>query len=73
YSGHIHSIPDPDKKHFVSFWEAMKTAGYLQSDLDITKFVNTGIYKEALDQLRSREPQNATYIQLEKSFEQNDQ
>jgi NitT/TauT family transport system substrate-binding protein len=51
----------------------MKTAGYLQSDLDITKFVNTGIYKEALDQLRSREPQNATYIQLEKSFEQNDQ
>lgn len=73
YSGHIHSIPDPDKKRFIAFWEAMKDAGYLQSDLDISKFVNTDIYQEALTQLRSREPQNPTYIELEKDFAVNNQ
>ncbi len=72
YSGHIHSIPDPDKKRFAAFWEAMKNAGYLQSDLDINNFVNTDIYKEALTGLRGRDPQNPTYIELEKDFAIND-
>jgi NitT/TauT family transport system substrate-binding protein len=71
YSGHIQSIPDPDKKRFTEFWEAMKTAGYVQSDLDISKFVNTDIYKQALSELRAQNPQNATYIQLEKDYTQN--
>jgi NitT/TauT family transport system substrate-binding protein len=68
YSGHIHSIPDPDKKRFVEFWEAMKTAGYIQSDIDITKHVDSSIYQEALQQLRSRDAKNPTYINLEKDF-----
>ena len=68
---HIHSIPDPDKKRFIAFWEAMKTAGYIQSDIDISKHVNTDIYKTALDQLKQREPQNATYQQLDKDFSVN--
>lgn len=72
YSGHIQSIPDPDKKRFTAFWEAMKTAGYIQSDIDISKHVNTDIYKQALTELRAKEPQNATYIQLEKDYTQND-
>lgn len=72
YSGHIHSIPDPDKKRFVAFWEAMKAAGYIESDIDIAKHVNTEIYKTALDQLKQREPQNATYQQLDKDFAVND-
>ncbi|WP_371379541.1 ABC transporter substrate-binding protein [Sporomusa aerivorans] len=71
YSGHIHSIPDPDKKRFVAFWEAMKAAGYIQSDIDITKHVNSEIYKTALDQLKQREPQNPTYQQLDKDFSVN--
>ncbi len=71
YSGHIHSIPDPDKKRFTAFWEAMKAAGYIQSDIDITKHVNSDIYKTALDQLKQREPQNATYQQLDKDFAAN--
>ena len=73
YSGHIHSIPDPDKKRFVEFWQAMKGAGYIQSDLDINKFVNSDIYKDALLQLRARYPQNGTYIQLEQDFAKNNQ
>ncbi|WP_371366566.1 hypothetical protein SRRS_08700 [Sporomusa rhizae] len=68
YSGHIHSIPDPDKKRFIAFWEAMKAAGYIQSDVNIAKHVNTDIYKTALDQLKQREPQNTTYQKLDKDF-----
>ena len=49
----------------------MKTAGYIQSDIDITKHVNSDIYKTALDQLIQREPQNATYQQLAKDFAAN--
>lgn len=68
YGGHIHSIPDPDRKRFIAFWEAMKAAGYIQSDIDISKHVNTEIYKTALDQLIRREPQNATYQNLAKDY-----
>lgn len=71
YSGHIQSIPDPDKKRFTEFWDAMKTAGYIQSDIDISKHVDPSIYGDALKQLRSREPQNSTYIKLEKEFAEN--
>ncbi|MDR3590518.1 MAG: ABC transporter substrate-binding protein [Negativicutes bacterium] len=72
YSGHIHSIPDPDKKRVVDFWESMKSIGYLESDQDITKFINTGIYQQALKDLRTRYPQNQTYIKLESDFAKND-
>ncbi|SDF24622.1 ABC transporter substrate-binding protein [Sporomusa acidovorans] len=72
YGGRIHSIPDPDKKRFIAFWEAMKAAGYIQSDIDIAKHVNTEIYKTALDQLLQREPQNATYQKLANDYQVND-
>jgi NitT/TauT family transport system substrate-binding protein len=71
YSGHIHSIPDPDKKRFTEFWNAMQGSGYIQSDIDISKHVNTEIYQTALTQLRTKYPQNTTYIQLEKDFAKN--
>jgi len=71
YSGHIHSIPDPDKKHFIAFWGAMKKAGYIDSDIDISKHVNADIYKTALDELKQREPQNATYQKLAQDFTAN--
>ena len=73
YSGHIHSIPDPDKKGFIAFWEAMKAAGYIQSDIDISKHVNTEIYKTALDQLQQRDPQNSTYQKLARDYVINNQ
>jgi len=72
YSGHIHSIPDPDRKRIISFWEAMKSIGYLKGEQDINKFINTDIYHQALQQLRARYPQNPSYIQLEKDFSAND-
>lgn len=72
YSGHIQSIPDPDKKRVITFWNAMKDVGYLQSDKDISKSVNVDIYHEALKQLRSKYADNKTYIQLEKDFAKND-
>lgn len=72
YSGHIHSIPDPDRKRIVAFWEAMKTIGYVKGEQDINKSINTDIYHEALGQLKERYPQNATYIQLEKDYTIND-
>ncbi|MZP29928.1 ABC transporter substrate-binding protein [Heliobacterium undosum] len=71
YSGHIHSIPDPDKKRFTAFWEAMKQDGYIQSDLDISRFIEPAIYKEALEQLRAAEPGNATYSRLEAEYKVN--
>ncbi|MZP42579.1 ABC transporter substrate-binding protein [Heliobacterium gestii] len=71
YSGHIHSIPDPDKKRFTAFWEAMKKDGYIQSDLDISRFVDPAIYKEALDQLQAAEPGNGAYNRLASEYAAN--
>jgi len=71
YSGHIHSIPDPDKRRVEAFWNAMRGAGYIQSEQDIGKSVDTQIYQQALSQLRARYPQNKTYLQLEQDFAKN--
>ncbi|WP_341479055.1 ABC transporter substrate-binding protein [Heliobacterium chlorum] len=72
YSGKIHSIPDPDKKRFVEFWNAMKKVGYLDSDHDINRNIQPEFYKEALDRLKSEDPNNVTYGILEEGYKAND-
>lgn len=42
---------DPNEKAVLDFWNMMKEVGYLKSDIDITKSVETSFYKAALDEL----------------------
>ncbi len=70
YSGHIYSIPDPDKAGVVKFWEFMKKTGYLTSDLKIEDHINTGIYKNALEGLLQSNPNDEVYAKLKTDFKE---
>jgi NitT/TauT family transport system substrate-binding protein len=68
YGDHIGSSPDPNKEGVVKFWNAMKDAGYIESDLDIADYVNTQLYSAALDGLIQENPENANYAELKANF-----
>lgn len=68
YGGHIHSIPDPDKEGVQKFWELIKRSGYISSDLDINNFIDTTIYKNALDEVIEKYPDDGVYKKLKAEF-----
>jgi len=68
YGQHIGSNPDPNKEAVVKFWGAMKTAGYITSDIDIAKHVNTSIYASALNEVNTKYPGNKNYEYLKSVF-----
>lgn len=68
YSGHIFSIPDPDRAGVVKFWDLMNKAGYISSDIKIENHINTDIYKNALDGLLKQQPEEAVYKKLSADF-----
>ncbi len=70
YSGHIHSIPDPDKDGVVKFWELINKSGYITSDLKIENYVDTSIYKNALDNVLKEYPNEAVYKKLKSDFKE---
>jgi NitT/TauT family transport system substrate-binding protein len=59
---------DPNKKGIVEMWDMMNKIEYLESDIDITKNINTEIYKSALDELRKANPEDKFYEKLEERF-----
>ena len=68
YGQHIGSNPDPNKDAVVKFWGAMKTAGYITSDIDIAQHVNTSLYAAALNDVVAKYPGNKNYAQLKADF-----
>ncbi|WP_265445460.1 ABC transporter substrate-binding protein [Acetivibrio straminisolvens] len=70
YGGHIHSIPDPDKNGVVRFWELINKSGYINSDLNIEDFIDTSIYKLALEDVLKEYPDDAVYKKLKADFKE---
>ena len=62
-----HSInnPDPDEAKTVTFYNAMKELGYIDTELNISDYVNNDIYTSALSSLISENPDNEYYKELE--------
>ncbi|HEX3033366.1 MAG TPA: ABC transporter substrate-binding protein [Bacillota bacterium] len=69
YGGHIFSDPQPDKAGVVKFWELMNNAGYVTSDKQITDYINTELYNQALTEMLKQEPNNANYQKLKAEFQ----
>ena len=64
--------PDPLKNGYVKFWKMMNETGYITSDRDITKFIDTSVYEDALKALMKEEPANPYFKYMMKQFrEQN--
>lgn len=74
YDGHLSLSPDPNKKGTIKYWENLEALGYAKLDpnVDLSKNIDTSIYKKALDQLSSQDPNNANYQFLKQQYTQLD-
>lgn len=70
YGGHCVSHPDPGKKGSIHFWENMRKVGYIDpgTKVDITKHLNTELYKKALDSIVKETPKDPIYQRLAKEY-----
>ena len=66
-----HSInnPDPDESKTVTFYNAMLTLGYIDKEINVTESVNNEIYETALNDLISKDPDNAYLKELQEYHE----
>ncbi|HHV30737.1 MAG TPA: ABC transporter substrate-binding protein [Clostridium sp.] len=70
YGGHIYSIPDPDKDGVIKFWDLINKSGYITSDLNIEDYIDTSIYKLALEDVLQQHPDDAVYKKLKSDFKE---
>lgn len=64
--GHLGLSPNPDKKNTEKFYQAMVDIGYASGAVNISDYIDTSIYEEALEQLLEEDPTNAVYLELKK-------
>ena len=73
YTDHtFDSNPDPLKKGTVDFWNTMNGIGYLpENRVDISRHIDTSIYREALDEVLKRWPDDPVYREMDAFFKAN--
>lgn len=59
------SHPDPLKKGTLDFWQHILAAGYIPKDYPVEKHINTEIYKQALDSVAKRYPNDKIYKEMQ--------
>jgi len=66
------SNPDPLKKGTLDFWDTMKAIDYLpETDVDIHDHIDPTIYREALDEVLKRYPDDPIYQEMDAFFKAN--
>lgn len=66
------SNPDPLKKGTLDFWNTMNDIGYLpKNNVDIHKHIDTTIYRETLDIVLKRHPDDPIYREMDAFFKAN--
>jgi NitT/TauT family transport system substrate-binding protein len=68
YGGHTEFSSDPNVKGVVEFWSGLQKSGFIESDRDIRKYIDTSIAKDALDALVKTEPKDAFWKSAQKLF-----
>ena len=68
YEPHVSHSADPNSLAVIKMWSYLNNIGYIQSNADIRKHINTTLYKAALDQLVKQHPKDKFYAKLEARF-----
>ena len=58
--------PEINVKAVQTFWDAMNEIGYIDSDLNITDYLDETYYNAALEQMLAENPDNDFYKELAK-------
>ncbi|HEY3491184.1 MAG TPA: ABC transporter substrate-binding protein [Candidatus Deferrimicrobiaceae bacterium] len=72
YQGHLDQSSDPNVKGVKHFWGTMQHSEMVASKADIGQYINTAIYKAALDGLIRESPKDAYWQKLKKQFAERD-
>lgn len=60
---------DPNRKGVLAMWEYMKHIGYAEEKVDMTKHINTELYRQALTDLQKKNPNDTFYTkELEERY-----
>lgn len=70
YGEHISSNPDPNKEGVKKFWDFMKKEEYISSNINIENHINTTVYKNALDSILKKYPDDEVYKKLKAEFKE---
>ena len=73
FSEHFNYSPDPNKKAIEQWWNLLNTIGYINSDENIEQHIDTSVYKQALDELITKSPDNENYKELLEFYNKNDE
>lgn len=65
---HLINTVDPNKNAVITMWKEMNQIKYIDSNKDISKYINTQLYKDALDELKKANPLDKFYDTLEIRF-----
>ncbi|WP_110955531.1 ABC transporter substrate-binding protein [Anaerosinus massiliensis] len=68
--GHLGLNPNPAKSKIEDFYKGMKLIGYVEGKKNIDDYIDTSLFEEALNSLLKEEPDDATFLELKKDFEE---
>ena len=71
YSEHFTFSPDPNKKAIKGYWNMMLSEGYINSTANIDNYVDTTVYKQALDEVIKENPKDPLLDQLLDEYTRN--
>jgi len=70
--GHFNIIPDPYKKKIKDFYQGMIDVGYAKGTIkDLDYYIDTTLYRDALNQILQEYPNDPVYLELKKLYEEN--
>ncbi|BBL64186.1 MULTISPECIES: ABC transporter substrate-binding protein [Methanosarcina] len=64
WSDYFYASPDPNKNGVVEYYQMMKDSGYIDTDVRVEDHIDSTVYKEALDELISENPDDQFYQNL---------
>lgn len=62
--GHLGLSPNPDATNTAAFYQAMVDIGYTGGNVDITNYIDTSVFEDALAELLAEDPDNEIYKEL---------
>jgi NitT/TauT family transport system substrate-binding protein len=72
YKGYLDQTSDPNVTGVVRFWKIMLKSDFVESDKDITKFIDTKVYENALNRLAKESPDDAFWKKRLEIFAERD-
>jgi NitT/TauT family transport system substrate-binding protein len=73
YEGYLDQSTDPNASGVLKMWKIMNDAEYVTSGDDVSRFIETGVYQQALDSLLAEEPNDEYWKKLKTVFDSRNQ